>query len=226
MHLIFNRLLKTRVFKKMFNTGLFNPVSGHMLSKWIYNTKEGPAVFAFTSRLRNEGVSTVVAGLAREFGAMKLGQVLVLDVSPGRNGVSSLFETSVHPVKFDDLQTEDTCLSDFIVHIDAIGVDVLKFSESDQTYFREAQRERSILNKVLSSYKVVLLDTGALVNGGRTHWLNYCQYRIFVVDATKTTEEILERLRKEIESSGITFDGSILNKKIYYIPKIFYWLVH
>ncbi len=224
--MIFNRLLKGGLFNRMPKAELFKQVSGHIFSKWIYSSKDGPAVIAFTSRMRREGVSTIVAGLAREFGSMNLGHILVLDVSPGQKGVANILGATVHAVDFEDLQDDESSLSDFIVHKDDLGIDILKFADSVQTNFQELQRERSLLNQVLSTYKIVLLDTGAMANGGRTHWLNYCQYRIFVVDSTKTTEEMLERQRKDVESSGISFDGTILNKKIYHIPKIFYSLVH
>jgi Mrp family chromosome partitioning ATPase len=201
-----------------------------MWSKWLLDARDECTVMAFTSRSPREGVSTVVAGLARAIGAMDPGRVLVLDVTPGHQKekgelVSGLLEVEASPIWIQDIETDDSDLSGFVTRNIFRGTDILSLKYIDRNR-PTTQLIRSLLDRLRSNYHVILVDVGPLTDGDRLPWLSCSDYRILVIDATTATHEILEHQRREFEHMGITIHGSILNKRAYPIPRFLYWLVH
>lgn len=201
-----------------------------MWSKWRLDTRDGSTVMAFTSRSPREGVSTVVAGLARAIGAIDPGRVLVLDVTPGlQQGkselVSNLLEVETSPVWVQDIETNNSDLSGFITRNIFRGTDILPLKYIDRNR-PTPQLIKSLLDRLRSDYHVILVDIGPLTDGDRLPWLSCSDYRILVIDATTATREILEHQQRELEHMGISIHGSILNKRVYPIPRFLYWLAH
>jgi Mrp family chromosome partitioning ATPase len=201
-----------------------------MWSKWLLDARDGCTIMAFTSRSPREGVSTVVAGLARAIGAIDPGRVLVLDITSGLQQeksemVSDLLEVEASPVWVQDIETDDSDLSSFVTRNIFRGTDILSLKYIDRNR-PGPQLIRSLLDRLRSSYHVILMDIGPLTDGDRLPWLSCSDYRILVIDATTATREILEHQRRELEHMGITINGSILNKRAYPIPSFLYWLAH
>ena len=214
------------IFKRQPKPNSFRKIYERIQSKWLRHANDTCTIIAFTSRLPSEGVTTVVAGLARAFGEAGSEGVLVLDITPNNKRVANLLNLNVDPVRLDVLESKDSELSSFITHDDNLGIDILTLSDSNQGGSNKGQCIQSLVEGLRSVYRVILIDAGIFTNSGRTHWLASSNYRVLIVDTTITTREILERLRKELAHSGIILDGSILNKRKFPIPNLFYWLTH
>jgi len=79
-----------RLSKRTPKPASFERIRIRILSKWLLNKGGNSTIIAFTSRFPREGVSTVVAGLAKSFSTAEVGRILVLDVSNSRYGVARL----------------------------------------------------------------------------------------------------------------------------------------
>jgi MinD-like ATPase involved in chromosome partitioning or flagellar assembly len=199
-----------------------------MWSRWLLEAREGCTIMAFTSRSPREGVSTVVAGLARTIGAIDPGRVLALDVTPGlqENGgelVTDMLEIQTTPVWIQDIESDNTDLSNFVTRNIFRGTDILSIKYIDRNR-PTPQMIKALLDRLRTNYHIILMDVGSLSHGDRLPWLFSSDYRILVIDASTATREVLEHQQRELEHMGITINGSILNKRTYPIPGFLYWL--
>ena len=152
------------------------------------------------------------------------GKVLVIDTVPGRRRINELLNTEIKPVTLAELQGETPlAIPDRITHHKDFGIDILTLAEAN-TSSTLPQRLSELLDRLRSSYRVIIIDAGALSSDGALGWLARSDYRVLVIDANISTREILERQQKELEHSGITLHGSILNKRKYPVPRFLYWL--
>ena len=217
-----------RLFKRLSKSGAFERIRARMWSKWSLGARDGCTVIAFTSRSPREGVSTVVAGLARTIGAIDPGRVLVLDVTPGLHEnrgelVTDLLEIQATPVWFQDMESDNTDLSNFVTRNIFRGTDILSLKYIDRNR-PTPQMMKKLLDRLRINYHVILMDVGSLTHGDSLPWLISSDYRILVIDASTATREVLEHQQRELEHMGIIISGSILNKRTYPIPSFLYWL--
>jgi Mrp family chromosome partitioning ATPase len=194
----------------------FERIRIRILSKWLLNKKENCTVIAFTSRLPGEGVSTVVAGLARSFSTAEIGKILVLDVSNSRFGVSRLLNIT-NLAGFSDLPG-------YVTRDEKLDIDVITLANDTLSSNGAEQHTVSLRERLLEKYNIILVDAGPLSSASGAYWLANSDYNVLVIDSTKTTRESLEYQQKEFENSNITIDGSILNKREFPIPGFLYWL--
>lgn len=211
----------SRLFRRLSKSGAFERIRVRMWSKWLLDAREGCTVIAFTSHSRREGVSTVVAGLARTIGATDPGRVLVLDVTPGLQAnsgelVADLLEVQATPDWIQDI-------SDFVTHNIFQGTDILSLKYIDLNR-PTPQMMKALLDRLRINYHVILMDVGSLFHSDILPWLSASDYRILIIDASTATREVLEHQQRELEHMGITINGSILNKRTYPIPSFLYWL--
>jgi len=216
---------KVLMFRRLPRPASLERIRLRMLSLGYLDGGDTTAVIALTSRLRREGVSTVVAGLARAFGAVNPGGVLVLDADPNRRRVTDLMRVRTTPVRLEDLDLEDFDLSSFIARKEEFGVDVMTISTSDRPGLGWEQKAKLLLDLLRRRYRVIFLDAGALAGEQAQIWLAHSDHRVLVFDTKIATREALERLRKELDQTGITLSGLILNKRQYPVPRIFYRMV-
>lgn len=195
-----------------------------MLSKWLLTSKESCAVIGFTSRARGEGVSTVVAGLARSFGKADPGGVLVLDASGSKRGVARLLRAKAVPVALPEREADMPDMRGWITRAAGYGVDVLALASAGSLRVGSASFVQAVLEGLRPAYHTILVDAGALPESWAACWLACSNYRVLVIDSSTATRDVLEHERHELEGSGISLDGSILNKRTYPIPRLLYWL--
>jgi Mrp family chromosome partitioning ATPase len=196
-----------------------------MLSLGYVDGGDTTTVIALTSRLRREGVSTIVAGLARAFGAANPGSVLVLDADPSSRRVMNLMRVRATPLGLEDLDLEDFDLSSFVARKEDFGVDVVAISTSGRSGLGWEQKAKTLLDRLRRRYRVIIVDAGALAGEQAQFWLAHSDHRVLVFDTRVATREALERLRRELDQTGITLSGLILNKRQYPVPRIFYHMV-
>mgnify|MGYP001562476839 FL=1 len=203
----------------------FDRIRVNMLSKWLLKSGNGCAVIAFTSHARGEGVSTVVAGLARSFGMADPGRVLVIDAAGNKQGVAHLLGTeSPPPATFQDCAADAQDLRPCIAHAEGHGVDILVLADAGPLRPGSGEQAKAVLASLRSKYRLILVDSGALAAGWSLCWLASSNYRVLIIDSNAATRELLEHQRDELERSGMALDGFILNKRTYPIPRSLYWL--
>lgn len=218
------------IFRRLPKPGAFERIRISMLSRWFTEASDRATVVAFTSWSSREGVTTVVAGLARSFGAAEPGTVLVIDAAPSRQRIASRLKVQNRQVSFANIEasslepTSAPAPGIRLVRDDRNGVDILTLSDPGPSRSGSASKARLIVEQLCPRYRVILLDAGALSKGWAHHWLACASYRVLVIDVSKATREVLEYQRKQFENGGIKLHGSILNKRVYPIPKALYWL--
>ncbi len=211
-----------------FRKGPFNPLSrmpkissfergrSQILSKSLTNKNTNTTIIAFTSRLPGEGVSTIVTGLAISFSSAETGRILVLDVSNDIKGQAYLLKTTEKNV--------ETGLPGKMTRNNDLGIDVITLTKADHPVNKVSTFVSSLKKTLATQYDIVLIDTGSLNNASGTYWLAHSEYNILIIDSTRATRESLEYLKMEFENSKISFDGSILNKREFFVPSYLYWL--
>lgn len=225
------RKTTSRIFKRLSKSASFEQIRMRIWSKWFLDAHEECTIMAFTSGSSGEGVSTVIAGLARAIGAIDTGKVLVLDVTSNLKQekgelISDLLEVESAPIWVQDIESSDFDPSRCVTRNIFQGTDLLSLKYIDNRNRPTPQIMKSLLDRLRPHYRVVLVDTGSLAKGNGLHWLPYCDYRVLVIDVSTATREILEHQRRELEHLGIAINGSILNKRAYHIPRFLYRLVH
>jgi Mrp family chromosome partitioning ATPase len=211
-------------FRRLPKAASFERIRLNIVSKWLLKSQDDCTVIAFTSRSRGEGVSTVVAGLARSFGHADPGGVLVLDGSGGKRGVSRLLGVKAMPATLPDRETDLQELEHWITPARRHGVDILALADVGPLRWSSPKFCQMVLARLRPSYRTILVDAGALAASWAACWLGCSNYRVLVIDSSIATREVLEHHRNELERGGIVVDGSILNKRSYPIPRLFYWL--
>jgi MinD-like ATPase involved in chromosome partitioning or flagellar assembly len=148
----------------------------------------------------------------------------VLDTDSHQQQLTKRLNQKATPFLLDDIETEDVDLSSHIVQDTTHGISLLAI-DSGRTGPGSAARRQSLLDQLRVKYRIILIDAGALTDGQASGWLNCSSSNILVIDTTTTTREMLFSTRNDLEETGITFTGSILNKRVIHIPRFLYWLV-
>lgn len=237
--MLFSRVLKSTSFVK---------IRSQILSRWILKSDKNCTVIALTSRLPREGVTTVTRGLARSFRPTYTGKILllyagrkhprrasVLDVT-GLEDFSVLSDYILRDKKLgcDTIRLKNTAQESINISAKSGQDDIpdpdIRFDEdgtvlnySIDTGSRNEQTRR-IFRLLTKRYNIILVDAGSLNNSNGTFWLLNSDVNILVIDCSRTTRESLDYQRREFENSGISIDGSILNKRKFPIPNFLYWL--
>lgn len=211
------RELSSRLLRRTPKPASFERIRIRILSNWLLNKDESCSVIAFTAKSPREGVSTIVAGLARSFSSADIGNILVLDVSNShhKHGVTNLLNTAQ--------PAEPSYLTGVLTRNEDLGIDVITLSD-DSHNIGARKNTHTLLEKLRENYNIILIDAGTLNSSTGTHWLVNSDYNVLVLDSSKTTREALEFQKKEFENSDISIDGSIINKREFPIPNSLYWL--
>ena len=220
-----------------------------ILSRWLLNKGDHCSVIALTANFPREGVTTVTTGLARSFSATDTSKVLLLDASGRRSrkprpldvtemdDFSDLSDyiTKDKKLKFDKMRLANISynafgLGDVSQDMDfpelSLGVDddgTMPDQSPDQNL--STQKTHKLLLRLRKDYNLIIVDSGTLNNSSGTFWLVNSDVNILVIDCSRTTRESLEFQQHQSENSGISIDGSILNKRVFPIPSYLYWLV-
>jgi Mrp family chromosome partitioning ATPase len=226
----------------------FAKIRMQILSRWLLNKGNHCSVIALTANFPREGVSTVTTGLARSFSAIDTGKVLLLDASGKRarqprsldvTGMEDFSDLSDYVTKdkkqgFDKIRLANISHNTFGLGDVSQDLDLdLNFGVDDDGTMLDpspdqdlsTQQTRKLLLRLRKDYNLILVDSGTLNNPSSTFWLVNSDVNILVIDCSSTTRESLEFQQHQSENSGISIDGSILNKKVFPIPSYLYWLV-
>ncbi len=194
-------------------------------------------VYIMTSRTPGEGVSTVSAGLARSFIRHGTDKVLLLEANGKPNGhaATSSAAKGTGPAgwgaaeKSPRANTEGEAAGPGEVNYDAAieqvedgGPDTLPLSAMNGRQEPSGPPWEDYFSGLRARYDVIVVDAGALDSKTPYYWSKKANHVLLVVDATRTTAEALERLRKDLKTAKLDITGVVLNKRQYPIPKLFY----
>jgi len=220
-----------------------------LVSRWLLNKGDRCSVIALTANFPREGVSTVAAGLAASFSTTDSGKVLLLDASGKRRRrpipldvttVEDFSDLSDYVVKhrkreYDRLKLANIAHNSFGLGDDSYDLDFPDLNlvaDEDETRPKTSSvqhlsnpQTRKLLLRLKRDYDIIVVDSGTLSNPGGTFWLINSDVNILVIDSSRTTSESLEFQQHQLQNSGITINGSILNKRVFPIPSFLYWLV-
>ncbi len=189
--------------------------------------KDGASVVTLFSRTAREGVTGVSVGLARSVARSGELRVLLVDHDSSRRGAAGRFGT--HARVFSGFVTNaDGRIAqprDALQRIEAAGLDLLNLKHSLPSGLPGERPWVDALAGLRASYDLILIDAGAISTPLALRWARLGDLRVLVVDASRTNEEELERLRSELHSIGQEVDAAVLNKRRYYVPGFLYRFV-
>jgi len=237
------------IFSRTPKPASFAKIRMQILSRWMLNKGNHCSVIALTSRFPREGVSTVTTGLARSFSSTDSGKILLLDVSGKRSRKIRLLDvteledfsdlseyvTKDKKLEFDTIKLANNSQNSFglgdVAYDNEFPVPDISFDDDGTILDRSSdpdvgnEQTRKLFRKLRQEYNIILIDTGSLNNSSGTFWLLNSDVNILVIDSSRTTRESLEYQQRQFENTGISIDGSILNKRKFPIPNYLYWLV-
>ncbi len=184
-------------------------------------------VYIMTSRTPGEGVSTVSAGLARSFIRHGSDKVLLLEADGRSNGHAAAPPPSKRPARASDLAHEEAEPGEAIYDgaikpLEDGGPDRLPLCAMNGRHEPSGAPWEDYFSGLRARYDVIVVDAGALDSKTPYHWSKKANHVLLVVDATRTTAEALQRLRKDLKTAKLDITGVVLNKREYPIPKLFY----
>ncbi len=183
-------------------------------------------VVLFTSAVRGEGKTTIVASLARILSLHDSQKLLLVDCAvrdPKLHGLFGMrnekgvveylsgrasFADIVRPV---DEGALDLVTAGLCEEVDALQP--LFNSEALSLFFKEAA----------SRYDYVLVDSSAVLESPETPLIgSRVDGIVLVVHAAKTRREVIKRAMLMVQKLDGRFIGTVLNRKQYYIPEGIY----
>ncbi len=183
-------------------------------------------VIMFTSAVRGEGKTTIVAHLARMLASSGTEKVMLVDCSVMRPQLHALFKQENDAGIVDYLC--GTAELDKIVKpiekgvFDLVTVGTPHREDITQQLFH-SERMQLFFRQAAEQYNYVLVDTSAILEVPETSIIgSYMDGVVLVIHAGKTKREVLKRAMVMVEKLDGKFIGSVLNKKKYYIPEFIY----
>ena len=198
-----------------------NPFEGvyvRLVSSGLLDRGGQAAVLALVSRLRGEGVTTMCVGLARTIAATGK-KVLLVDASPGARRAAAVLGLSAEPLP-DDCAPDLAAVQRVVVETPSQGYDVLVLAGAELA----TQRWAAVWNGIRSLYDVILVDAGSLETDVPHRWRGAIDKSLLVMDPARTTYEILERFKSDLDHSRLQLSGFVMNRRTFPVPGILYRL--
>lgn len=183
-------------------------------------------VILFTSAIKGEGKTTIVASLARVLASGESPRVLLVDCSSRDPQLHRLFGLK-----------NDRGLVDFLAGkakikevmqtidqgaLDLVPAGAIEGFEATQMLFG-SERFALFIKEAAAAYEYVLIDSAAILEAPETPIIgSRADGIVMVVHASKTRREVIKRAMLMVEKLDGVFIGTVLNRKRYYIPEFIY----
>lgn len=181
-----------------------------------------PRVVLLTANGRREGVTTIAAGLAEAFGDDLEGKVLLIDPHPANSRLKKrLRAQQIYPAETVEVgqgADEERTPTAVLLRSAHRKFDVLQIMKSIGTT-ESAFRKYAV--SIYPLYDVVIVDAGSLKADIAYRTKDLADSTLLVVDARRTTVQMLERVKKTLAARNFDVDGIILNRRRSYVPKVF-----
>ncbi len=183
-------------------------------------------IIMFTSAVKGEGKTTIVAHLARLLTLSGMEKILLVDCSILRPRLHELFN-----------QTNDAGVVEYLEGVvdfpavvksiepgvfDLVTVGAPKREDITQPLFN-SERMDHFFKQAAEKYDYVLVDTSAILEAPETSIIgSLMDGVVLVIHSGKTRREVVKRAMTMVEKLDGRFIGSVLNRKKYYIPEFIY----
>lgn len=183
-------------------------------------------VVLFTSAVRGEGKTTVVASLARILALGESDKILVVDCSVRSPELHRLFGVGNERGLLEYLAGKAQ-LEDVVQQVDRGILDLVAAGTSGDIDLTQplfnSDRFGVFLREAAQRYDYVLVDSSAILEAPETPIIgSRVDGIVMVVYAAKTRREVIKRAMLLMEKLDGTFIGTVLNRKKYYIPEFIY----
>ncbi len=183
-------------------------------------------VILFTSAIRGEGKTSIVASLARVLALGESQKILLVDCSVRNPRLGSLFGVKGEIGIIDFLEGRAK-LKEIIQPVTHGVLDLVTTGASDsidiiQPLFN-SDRFAAFIKEVAEAYDYVLIDSSAILEAPETVIVGSLADGIaMVIYAGKTRREVIKRAMVMVEKLDGKFIGTVLNRKRYHIPEFLY----
>ncbi len=183
-------------------------------------------VVLFTSAVRGEGKTTIVASLGRVLAAGEAQRILVVDCAVRAPALHRLFGLKGEPGILEYLAGRAT-VAEVVQPIDQGVFDLVAAGRCDDPDLVQplfgSERMRVFLKEVSAAYDYVIVDSSAILDAPETPILGSgVDGVVMVVLAARTKREVVRRAMVMVEKLDGAFIGTVLNRKQYYIPEFIY----
>jgi protein-tyrosine kinase len=183
-------------------------------------------VILFTSAVKGEGKTTIVASLARVLASDESSKILVVDCAVRNPELHRLFGLPNDKGLFEYL-AGNAAIKDVIRSVDRGVLDcvVAGATQSDETaqMLFGSDRFSVFIKEVAAAYEYVLIDSSAILEAPETPIIgSRADGTVMVVFASKTRREVIKRAMLMVEKFDGRLIGTVLNRKPYYIPEFIY----
>jgi capsular exopolysaccharide synthesis family protein len=183
-------------------------------------------VILFTSAIKGEGKTTIVASLARVLASGESQKILLVDCAVRNPELHRLFGLKNEKGLVDYLagraKIKDVIQSVDQGVLDLVATGAMEGVEGTQMLFG-SERFAIFVKEAAAAYEYVLIDSSAILEAPETPILgSRADGIVMVVFASKTRREVIKRAMLMIEKLDGSFIGTVLNRKQYYIPEFIY----
>lgn len=176
------------------------------------------ASLALTAARRGEGVSTVALGLATALVRQGEGPVLLVDSSVLGQRVGALLGLSVRPVGLASLGSVADA-TEFITRSPDHGFDLLTVDGAPREGARGVSEGwKDVWQGLCEHYRHVIVDAGSLRSDTPLLWGPWVDKVALVIDSSKTTDDMILNLRRELAHGKLVLSGFILNRRKFHVP--------
>ena len=183
-------------------------------------------VILFTSAIRGEGKTTVVASLARVLSLGESQKILLVDCSVRNPEIGRLFGAKGGKGIIDFLEGRAN-LAEIIQPVTHGVLDLVTTGASDSLDITQplfnSDRFAAFIKGVAEAYDYVLIDSSAILEAPETPIVgSHADGIVMVVHAGKTRREVIKRAMVMVQKLDGKFIGAVLNRKKYHIPEFLY----
>lgn len=197
------------------------PFKGNLLS---VTHGRRPKTLLVTSSKSGEGKTLNAINLAHNLAASERASVLLLDLNAHSPHLHQLFqlpaESGFANVVLENVKPESVCFRTEFNNLQVMPYGNSQLSASDVF---ESERFIQVLNELALHYTHVVVDAASILNASEV--ILICPYFdgvLMVIECESTRWEVAQLTAEKIRQAGGNLVGSIMNRRKFYIPRIFY----
>ncbi|MGB0671320.1 MAG: CpsD/CapB family tyrosine-protein kinase [Rhodospirillales bacterium] len=177
-----------------------------------------------TSGLNGEGKTTAAVTMAAGLARSCQGPVFLLDANLQHPNLHELFNVDAEPGLTDVLLgTADLSEVVYRTTINNLFVVPAGTTDGDAQHILETPRFREALRDIARQGDYVIIDGASMLSAPDTVLMvPGVDGVIQVVECERTRRDVPDEVRERVESVDGTFLGAVLNKRRFYLPRLFY----